>query len=111
MQFTRPTRNTHIRVFGEGGDEVVTINVRTSAAVIYPSDALGRTLIFDVNICQLPISHTFYILLDEGKLCVYLYCVNNNIIIMHACMCVCVFQSLRISVHVCVVQILFISKK
>ena len=68
MQFTRPTRNTHIRVFGEGGDEVVTINVRTSAAVIYPSDALGRTLIFDVNICQLPIRHTFYILLDAGEL-------------------------------------------
>ena len=68
MQFTRPTRNTHIRVFGEGGDEVVTINVRTSAAVIYPSDALSHTLIFDVNICQLPISHTFYILLDAGEL-------------------------------------------
>ena len=88
MQFTRPTRNTHIRVFVEGGNEMVTINVRTSAAVIYPSDALGHTLIFDVNICQLPISHTFYILLDAGEL----LCIYTLII---ACM-----QSLRISVHV-----------
>jgi hypothetical protein len=47
---------------------VVTINVKTSAAVTYPSDALGRTLIFDVNNCQLPINHTFYILLDAGEL-------------------------------------------
>ena len=76
MQFTRPTRNTHIRIFGEGGDEVVTINVRTSAAVTYPSDALGCTLIFDVNICQLPIGHTFYILIDAGEL----LCINTIII-------------------------------
>ena len=36
MQSTRPTS---IRLFAEGVDEVVTINVRRSAAVIYPSDA------------------------------------------------------------------------
>ena len=83
MQFTRPTRNTHIRVFGEGGNEVVTINVRTSAAVIYPSDALGRTLIFDVNICQLSVNHTFYVLLDAGDFVVYsVYCCMNIIIII-----------------------------
>jgi hypothetical protein len=55
-------------VFGEGGDEVVSINAKTSAAVTYPSDTLGRILIFDVNICQLPVNHTFYILLDAGEL-------------------------------------------
>ena len=63
IQFTRPTRNMHIRVFAEGEDEVTI--VRTSAAVIYPSDALGRTLIFDVNICQLPVNYTFYYFLMQ----------------------------------------------
>jgi hypothetical protein len=55
-------------VFGEEGDEVVSINIKTSAAVTYPSDALGHSLTFDVNICQLPVNHTFYILLDAGEL-------------------------------------------
>ena len=67
-QFTRPTRDTYIRIFGEEGDEVVSINVRISAAVTYPNDTLDYTLIFDVNICQLPVNHTFYIVLDAGEL-------------------------------------------
>jgi hypothetical protein len=54
---------------------VVTINAKTSAAVTYPSDALGRTLMFDVNICQLPVNDRFYILLDAGELlCGYCMC-------------------------------------
>jgi hypothetical protein len=57
---------------------MVTINVRTSAAVTYPSDALDRTLMFDVNLCQLPVNHTFYILLDAGEL---LCGCNNNYVI------------------------------
>ena len=66
-QFTRPIRDTYIRIFGEEGDEMVTINARTSTAVTYPNNAMSRTLIFDVNICQLPVNHTFYILLDKGE--------------------------------------------
>ena len=46
---------------------MVTINARTSTAVTYPNNTLGRALIFDVNICQLPVNHTFYILLDKGE--------------------------------------------
>ena len=42
------------------------INVKTSSAVTYPSDALGHTLMFDMNSCQLPKNHIFYILLDAG---------------------------------------------
>ena len=60
---------------------MVTINARTSAALTYPMDTshavqagsgdymgtVNHPLIFDVNICQLPINHTFYILLDAGE--------------------------------------------
>ena len=66
-QFTRPARDTYIRIFGEEGDEVVTINTRTSSAVTYPNNVSGHTLIFYVHICQFPVNHTFYILLDTGK--------------------------------------------
>ena len=65
-QFTKPTRDTFIRIFSEDGKEMFSINVKTSSAVIYPSDALGHTLMFDMNSCQLPKNHIFYILLDAG---------------------------------------------
>ena len=42
------------------------INVKTSEAVTYPSDTLGRTLIFDTNGWHLPENYIFYILLDAG---------------------------------------------
>ena len=67
-QFIRPARDTYIRIFDELGDEVVTINARTSTAVTYPSGALGRTLSFEVNHCQLqfPVNQIFFVHLDEG---------------------------------------------
>lgn len=68
IQFTRPTRDTYIRIYDEKGEQVSSVNVRTSAAVTYPTDTLGRTLTFNINNCQLqlPVNQTFYIHLDEG---------------------------------------------
>ena len=65
-QFTKPTRDTFIKIFGEKGEEMFSINVKTSSAVTYPSDVMGRTLTFNINSCQLPENHAFYILLDTG---------------------------------------------
>lgn len=65
-QFTRPTRDTFIRLFSENGNEVFSINAKTSAAVAYPSDSLDHTLKFDINSYQLPVDQALYILLDPG---------------------------------------------
>lgn len=65
-QFTRPTKDKYIRIFGEEGEEVLSINAKSSAAVTYPNNA-GRILTFDINVCQLPVNHTFYVLLDKGN--------------------------------------------
>ena len=65
-QFTRPTKDAFIRIIGENGEEVFSINVKTSAAATYPSDALDPTLKFNINHYQLPVEQTFYILLDPG---------------------------------------------
>ena len=96
MQFARPDRDTYIRIFGEEGDEVVTINARTSAAVTYPNDTFSRTLIFDINFCQLPVNHSFYILLDGGEslpldgqysnVCMYCMC-TCECVRVHMCVC------------------------
>ena len=100
-QFTRPTTNTYIRIFGEE-EEVFSINVRTSAAVTYPADTLGRTLTFNINNCQLqlPVNQTLYVLLDEGNgvtwgvlsvcECVCVLCVLCVCVCMRACVCVCI---------------------
>ena len=69
-QFIRPTRDTFVRIFSDEGEEVFTINVRTSAAVTYPRDALDHTLTFDINCYKLPENHAFYILLDAGDECI-----------------------------------------
>lgn len=45
---------------------MLAINVKTSAAVMYPSNDLEHTLKFDINCCQLPENHAFYVLLDAG---------------------------------------------
>lgn len=68
LQFIRPAKDTYIRILNEEGAEVFSINVRTSAAVTYPTDELGHTLTFEVNNCQLklPENQTFYVHLDEG---------------------------------------------
>ena len=65
MQFTRPPRDRFIRIFDEGGKEVVSINVATSPDVVYPSDALRRTLTFSTDYL-FPENQKFYILLDQG---------------------------------------------
>ena len=46
-------RDMYIRIYDKKGEQVFSINVRTSAAVTYPNDALGRTLTFNVKNCQL----------------------------------------------------------
>ena len=58
----------YIRIYDEKGEQMSSVNVRTSAAVTYPTDALGRTLTFNINNCQLqlPVNQTLYIHLDEG---------------------------------------------
>ena len=45
LQFIRPTRDTFIRIFNENGNEVFSINAKTSGAVTYPSDAMDHALI------------------------------------------------------------------
>ena len=46
---------------------MLAINVKTSAAVIYPASSdLEHTLKFDINCCQLPENRVFYVLLDAG---------------------------------------------
>ena len=65
MQFTRPSRDTFIQIFEEGGDKVVSINVATSSDIIYPSDALGRTLTFSTNY-HFPENKKFYVMFDQG---------------------------------------------
>ena len=90
VQFTRPTRDSFIRIFGQKEDEMfLSINAKTSSAVTYPgpSDTFGRTLTFNINSCQLPFNQTFYVLFDPGNFIVkynvhipgpgyYKYCVN-----------------------------------
>lgn len=68
-KFTRPTKDTYIRIFDKEGEEVFSINVKTSVAVTYPSDTLGRTLTFNISNdqLQLPINQTFYLLFDAGR--------------------------------------------
>ena len=75
-QFTRPTKDKYIRIFGEEGEEVLSINAKSSAAVTYPNNALDRILTFGINISQLPVNHAFYVLFDEGnKSCGQLYAI------------------------------------
>ena len=74
---------------------MITINARTSPAVTYPNNASDLTLIFDVNICQLPVNHTFHILLDAGESFTIIllrgqYCIQLNCVCVHACVCMCV---------------------
>ena len=67
IQFTRPLQDKFIRIFDEGGEEIISINAATSSDVIYPSNnTLGRTLIFSTDYC-FPENGKFYILLDQGK--------------------------------------------
>ena len=42
MQFIRPTKDSFIRIFSAEGEEVLAINVKTSAAVMYPSNDKGQ---------------------------------------------------------------------
>ena len=66
LQFTRPSNDRFIRIFEQEGDEVVSINVATSSDVVYPSDTLGRTLIFSTNY-SFPENQEFYIVFDQGN--------------------------------------------
>ena len=67
MQFTRPLRDRFIRMFDEGGKEIISINAATSSDVVYPSNTtLGQTLIFSTDY-YFPENQKFYILLDQGK--------------------------------------------
>ena len=68
-QFIRPTKDAFIRIFGEKGEEVFSINVKTLAAVTYPSDTSDRTLKFNISGYELPLDQPLYILLDPGKHC------------------------------------------
>lgn len=67
MQFTRPPRDRFIRIFEEGGKEVISINAATSLDVVYPSNTLGRTLIFSMDY-YFPENQKFYVLLDQGNI-------------------------------------------
>ena len=73
-------------------------NVKTSSAVTYPSDTLGRTLIFNTNGWQLPENNTFYILIDAGnELCssYTVLCVVNLNLFIDSCFC------LKLSLQLC----------
>jgi hypothetical protein len=65
IQFTRPLQDRYIRIFTEGGEEIISINAATSSDVIYPSNTLGRTLVFSTDY-YFPEKQKFYILLDQG---------------------------------------------
>ena len=82
VQFTRPTRDSFIRIFDQEEDEMLlSINAKTASAVTYPgpSDTFGCTLTFNINSYQLPFNQTFYVLFDAGN-----FIVKYNIIIyMH----------------------------
>ena len=66
MQFTRPPRDRFIRIFDEGGKEIISINAATSSNVVYPSNTLGRTLTFSTDY-YFHENRKFYILLEQGK--------------------------------------------
>ena len=65
-QFVRPQSERYIRLFEARGKEVFSINVATSSAVTYPSDAQGRTLSFRIDYSLLE-KQQFYILFDQGS--------------------------------------------
>ena len=68
-QFIRPTKDAFIRIFGEKGEEVFSINVKISAAVTYPSDTSDHTLKFNISGYELPLDQPLYMRLDPGKHC------------------------------------------
>ena len=45
------------------------MNVKTSAAVTYPSDTLDRALKFNISGYELPLDQPLHILLDPGEHC------------------------------------------
>jgi hypothetical protein len=66
IQFTRPLRERFIRIFAEGGEEIISINAATSSDVVYScNNTLGRTLVFSTDY-YFPENRKFYILLDQG---------------------------------------------
>ena len=66
FQFHRPLQSRYIRIYEEGGEEVVTIDVASSSSVIYPADSLGREITFTTNYL-FTVNRRYYVLLDPGR--------------------------------------------
>ena len=71
VQFIRSPRSRYIRIFEEGIGEVITINVKDSTSVTYPTDD-GRTLTFYTDF-SFTVNRTYYVLIDSGKIVISVY--------------------------------------
>jgi len=70
VQILRSTRSRYIKIYEEGGTQVIRINAATSPAVIFPRGNLGRQLTFRTRNFLFTEKRRYYVLLDPGGCCI-----------------------------------------
>ncbi len=65
MQIMRPKNSRFVKIFGEDGNEVVTIDVAVALSTVYPEGSLGREVQFTTSFLFTE-GMQYYVQMDPG---------------------------------------------